>query len=311
MALTSEQMVQVLNALPDPVFVLTESGTYVGLFGHADPNYYHDGSDLVGLNLHSVMPADVADWIKQQIQLSLSKKRLIKVEYPLSASQVKGLENQAGPDGIIWFEGHIQPFPKTINGERAVIWVARNITERKLLEAKLLQASLTDPLTGVWNRRHLMETLDHTFADFRRYKHPAALIMFDIDHFKRINDEKGHLEGDKVLKTLCNIFSKALRENDMLARSGGEEFIILLPNITEEKALLSAERLRTQAVEDCQNLLGDEYVLTVSFGVSEFKQSDQHVQDVLLRIDKALYQAKNQGRNQSVLFGGKSPSGGV
>lgn len=189
MSLNQGQMLAVLNALPDPVFVLTASGCYAGLFGHADPNYYHDGSDLMGSRLHDVLPAEVADWVLSHVQQSLQENGLIKVEYPLSADQVKGLENQPGPDGMIWFEGHIQPFPGLIDNEPAVIWVARNITRRKILEEQLIEHSKTDPLTQAGNRRRLMEALDQVYADFRRYNRPAALIMFDIDHFKRLNDK--------------------------------------------------------------------------------------------------------------------------
>jgi diguanylate cyclase (GGDEF)-like protein len=301
-SLTPQQMLVVLNALPDPVFVLTESGRYAGLYGHADPAYYHDGKDLVGCYLQDVLPAPVANWINQHMHNSLQKNGLIKVEYQLAAEQVKGLENQAGPDGMLWFEGHIQPFPQLIEGERAVIWVARNITPRKQLEHQLLEASHTDPLTGAGNRRYLMEKLELFFADLRRYAHPATLIMFDLDHFKTINDNFGHLLGDQILKTLCEECRHALRENDVLARFGGEEFIIILPNTAQAHAEQTAERIRTKIVANVIGKLPQKINFTISFGVSQMLENDINSEQVLQRVDKALYQAKAAGRNKTVVF---------
>lgn len=299
MSLNSEQMLAVLNALPDPVFVLTESGRYAGVYGHADPNYYHSGHDLVGSYLSDVLSADVADWVMQHMQQAWDQKGLVKVEYPLSAAQVKGLEMQAGPDGMIWFEGHIQPFPQAVEGERAVIWVARNITRRKQLEQELLEASQTDPLTRVANRRPLFELLQSRFSDFKRYQHPTVLILFDLDHFKQINDRFGHLMGDQVLASLCDICHATLRENDLLARFGGEEFIVVLPNTAMEQGLFLAERMRDLVFRELGACFPQyERAITISLGVSEFIDSDTRFENLLQRADSALYQAKHAGRNR-------------
>ncbi len=96
MSLDRDQMLAVLNALPDPVFLLTESGRYAGVYGLSDPEYYHDGHGLVGCLVNEVLPAEVAHWVMEHLRRSLSANGLIKVEYPLSAEQVKGLDDQAG-----------------------------------------------------------------------------------------------------------------------------------------------------------------------------------------------------------------------
>ncbi len=302
MYLDRDQMLVVLNALPDPVFVLTESGLYAGLFGHADPNYYHDGHDLVGCSIQDVLPAEVASWIMAHIQQALRRNGLIKVEYPLSALQVKGLEDQAGPDGKIWFEGHVQPFPQSVAGERAVIWVARNITQRKQLENELLEASQTDPLTHAANRRRLMEVLQSHFAAFRRYHHPMALIMFDLDHFKQLNDSFGHIVGDRVLRSLCEVCREELRENDLLARFGGEEFMIVLPSTTADRAAQTAERLRTRVATEVPLRLGENIKVRVSLGVSELLDEDTSLESIIQRVDEAVYRAKDAGRNRVVVY---------
>jgi len=298
--LDRDQMLAVLNTLPDPVFVLTESGLYAGVFGVSDSHYYHDGHELVGRRIQDVLPDDVADWVDEHVQESLRKHALVKVEYQLSAEQVKGLKDEAGPDGMIWFEGHVQPFAQLIEGERAVIWVARNITARKQLEEELLQASQTDPLTHAANRRRLLEVLQHHFAAFRRYRHPMAVIMFDIDHFKQFNDRLGHLAGDEVLRCLSEICRGAIRENDLLARFGGEEFIIVLPSTTAERAVQTAERIRTTLATEIPLRLNEAMGVTVSLGVSELLESDSSHEDVLQRVDEAMYSAKERGRNRVV-----------
>lgn len=301
MYLDRDQMLVVLNALPDPVFVLTETGLYAGLYGHADPKYYHDAKDLLGASVRDVMPAEVAESIMEHIQEALHRNGLLKVEYPLSSQQVKGLENSAGPGGTLWFEGHVQPFPGLVDGERAVIWVARNITRRKQLEDELLEASQTDPLTHVANRRRLMEVLEFHFGAYRRYRHPMALIMFDLDHFKQLNDRFGHLTGDRVLRCLCDLCRQDLRENDLLARFGGEEFMIVLPSTTAERAAQTAERIRTHISTGVAAELDQALNVTISLGVSELLETDTSLEQIIQRVDDAVYQAKDEGRDRVVV----------
>lgn len=302
MNLNRDQMLAVLNTLPDPVFVLTESGLYAGVFGAADTHYYHDAHVLAGQRIQDVFPPQLAEMVMEHVQESLRRHGLVTVDYQLAAEQVKGLDNSAGPVGSIWFEGHVQPFPQLIDGERAVIWVARNITARKSLEDELLQASQTDPLTHAANRRRLLEVLQQGFASFRRYHHPMAVIMFDIDHFKQFNDCFGHLAGDEVLRCLAEICRKTIRENDLLARFGGEEFIVVLPSTTAERAVQTAERIRTTLATEVQLSLKEEMGVTVSLGVSELLEADSSHEDVLQRVDEAMYSAKEKGRNRVVLY---------
>jgi len=298
MSLNSRQMLAVLDALPDPVFVITEKGRYVGVFGHSDLKYYHDGHDLIGASVYEVMPLDIAQWVIDQIHNALTAGRVVKVEYELSASQVRGLDPDAGPDDTIWFEGRMQPFPGLIQGERAIIWTARNINGRKKLETELLRASQTDPLTRTANRRKLMETLHENFAAFKRYGHPMSLIMFDIDHFKKLNDRFGHLAGDTVLRSLCDSCHSLLRENDLLARFGGEEFIVVLPSTPLQQALATAQRIRIDVPAAAARITSQEKKVTLSLGVSELTPQDSSYSQILHRADKALYIAKSNGRNR-------------
>lgn len=152
------QMSALLAALPDPVFVLTHSGLYAAIFGGTDTRYYHDGQWLVGQRLTDVLEADKADWFLQEIRHTLALGRLHVVEYSLSGHDIKGLSSE-GPQEAIWFEGRVQPLDFLVLGEPAVLWVASNITARHDLEHRLRVLSETDELTGLPNRRHLMERL--------------------------------------------------------------------------------------------------------------------------------------------------------
>ncbi|GHH48357.1 MULTISPECIES: GGDEF domain-containing protein [Gammaproteobacteria] len=161
---------------------------------------------------------------------------------------------------------------------------------------RLNTESLTDPLTGLLNRRGLQEFLEQ----WREAGRGFSVIVLDIDHFKAINDTWGHDSGDRVLSALGGVIGKALRPGDVSCRSGGEEFTILLPDTPLELGTQTAERLR-QLVEE--TLLGMDVAITISLGVAHFPDTADEVAAVLKQADRALYQAKEQGRNRTVQAG--------
>jgi diguanylate cyclase (GGDEF)-like protein len=147
----------------------------------------------------------------------------------------------------------------------------------------------TDPLTRVSNRRGLDETLDSMFALMERYDEPFSLAIFDIDHFKQVNDKKGHLHGDRTLQAVARILDESVRDTDIVARYGGEEFVVVLPKTTLQSACLFAERVR--------GLVETGLGLTISGGVATALDGD-NVQSLLSRADSALYSGKAAGRNR-------------
>lgn len=158
-----------------------------------------------------------------------------------------------------------------------------------------------DVLTGVSNRRYFEEVAAHEFARAKRYRQPLSAVMFDIDRFKQINDTYGHAAGDSVLKTIANLAKEAVREVDFVARIGGEEFAILLPEVSVEQALVTAERLRERVAERNLDYKGQKLAFTASFGVTQLDEADQDFETVLHRADQAMYRAKKLGRNQVAL----------
>jgi diguanylate cyclase (GGDEF)-like protein len=147
----------------------------------------------------------------------------------------------------------------------------------------------TDPLTGVSNRRALDETLVSMFAMMNRYELPFSVVIFDIDHFKKINDDQGHLYGDSILKSVAKLLADNVRDTDVVTRYGGEEFVIVMPQTPVTGACIFTDRLRQQVEENLP--------LTISGGVAAAVDGDGP-QTLLSRADAALYSAKAAGRNQ-------------
>jgi diguanylate cyclase (GGDEF)-like protein len=167
------------------------------------------------------------------------------------------------------------------------------------LQGKLLQQAIEDPLTGAFNRRHMEACLTEAIERNKRTKAPASILLFDIDHFKRINDEFGHAAGDAVLKDLVARIGNRARTLDVLCRVGGEEFVVLLPDTSGEAAATVADHLRGLIASWHPSRGGS---VTVSIGVSELLPGDS-IDDWMKRADERLYLAKQAGRNRVVASG--------
>jgi diguanylate cyclase (GGDEF)-like protein len=165
------------------------------------------------------------------------------------------------------------------------------------IAASYRQAALTDPLTGVANRREFWQSGERLLMRTRFAEKPAALLMFDLDGFKSINDKFGHEAGDEVLVTFCRLATGHLRANDLFGRIGGEEFASLLPNTTPQDALSLAERIRA-AVELASYPVGELPRVTVSVGVAVSNDTATDLAGLLREADEALYRAKEAGRNR-------------
>ena len=171
------------------------------------------------------------------------------------------------------------------------------------LQQQMKNLAITDELTGLYNFRYLMERLEEELKRAQRYKRPLAMIMADIDRFKECNDIFGHLEGNKVLKSLAYVLKVNVREIDIVGRYGGEEFIIILPEAGKEEAQEIAERIRSK-VEKYNFMINKkpseeiEKKLTLSLGVTSCFQEVISAPSLIYKVDQALYQAKQKGRNR-------------
>ncbi|WP_374249160.1 diguanylate cyclase [Thermomonas sp.] len=243
--------------------------------------------DIIGRLDSELMPREAADafWEKDLHMLATG-------------------ERYAGEESLIDAQGRLRhywsvvvPWPD-FNGSPALIGLVTDITELHALKEELQRQVRTDSLTGLANRRSFQERAESEFARSRRHGTPLAMVSIDIDHFKQINDRYGHPVGDLVLRDFAVCCQQALREEDVCARTGGEEFCLLLPETGRDDAVAIAERIRamTAACHPCQE--HPELQITASFGVAAMAQADPQFGNLFARADRALYVAKEQGRNR-------------
>lgn len=188
-----------------------------------------------------------------------------------------------------------------------VLWKTNALRQKannklKKLNKKLYELATTDGLTGLFNRRHFLESAENELQRSQRNDFNCTLMMVDIDHFKRVNDSYGHPAGDQVIVRVAELLSESMRQYDILGRLGGEEFSMMLMDCDIVQAKEIAERLCSKVSNEPIYYSKNKIVVSVSIGLSQLDSSDTDIDQVFLRADRALYQAKEQGRNQVVLY---------
>jgi diguanylate cyclase (GGDEF)-like protein/PAS domain S-box-containing protein len=252
---------------------------------------------IIGRLDSELMPPEVADafWEKDKHMLATG-------------------QGYAGEESLVDAEGRLRhywsvvvPWPD-FNGTPALIGLITDITELHALKEELQRQARTDSLTGCANRRSFLEAAAHEVSRSRRQGAALSQIAIDIDHFKHINDNYGHLVGDHVLQDFSACCRSALRDIDVFARTGGEEFCILLPGTDATAAQAIAERIRT-LTGDCHPCPEHPALrVTASFGVASLRRDDPDFQALFARADRALYAAKDQGRDCTVVLDESAPA---
>jgi diguanylate cyclase (GGDEF)-like protein len=174
-----------------------------------------------------------------------------------------------------------------------------NTTLRKR-NKKLQEISVTDSLTGLHNHKHLMEKIGSEVTRSERHEHSFAVLMIDIDYFKKYNDTYGHQAGDDVLRKMAAIFMESVRSSDYVARYGGEEFMILLPETGMDKAMNSAKRIRKRLARETFGNGKSKIPITISMGIATYPDHGEDPETLVSKADAALYQAKKAGRNRVI-----------
>lgn len=213
------------------------------------------------------------------------------VRYPASEEIVRFLLVALTLPTIGWLSGTLSRIRSKLRDQKAQL-------ERALAQNKLLATQ--DELTGLSNRRHMTALMVAERGRQQRYRGPISMVLMDIDHFKRINDVCGHQAGDQVLQIFADVISHGLRSGDALARWGGEEFLLMLPNTSAEDALACVERMRGQLAARSFEHIAPKLSVTFSAGIGVCAVEDR-TEAIIERADRAMYRAKTAGRNRTVV----------
>ena len=203
-----------------------------------------------------------------------------------------------------YYEIRLAPLAVSLNSVSGYLFIFTDITVRKEAEKALQHLAVTDPLTGLFNRRHFLNIAERELQLSRRHSKPIAFLMLDLDRYKFFNDTYGHAAGDLLMKSIVAVCLQNLRATDVFCRYGGDEFYIMLPETNQEQACNLAERLH-EAVRKTPVKLGEtEVKMTLSIGVSALNGSEQNISlnDLLERADTAMYKAKQSGRDRIWLY---------
>jgi diguanylate cyclase (GGDEF)-like protein/PAS domain S-box-containing protein len=210
---------------------------------------------------------------------------------------------------VLYYEGFVSDITERKQAEDELRTLKESLEsanrELQQLLAREQLLARTDDLTGLRNRRQFFELAEREFAAAVRYQRPLSILMFDADDFKRINDIFGHAEGDNAMTKIAQVAAAQVRAVDVLARYGGDEFVLLLPQADAQQALLIAERIRSSAAATI-HVGADQspFTVTLSIGIAELQRSpaDEDIERVIQRADEALYAAKAKGRNRIMIF---------
>lgn len=257
-------------------------------------------------SLFDVFPIFREEWVQAKLQAVevLESEGFIPWEYQPHFFDFSAFRPFTGPSAKMYQNISFSPI-RQVNGKTELIammvYDVTDIATNKLALEKAIEElallSRTDRLTGLFNRGYWQEQLHIIFARCKRHKTDNCLIMFDIDHFKRVNDGHGHRAGDEVIRRTAHLARQLCREIDVIGRYGGEEFAIILPDTDLEGAMTLAERIRQSIENEVINHDELQLKVTVSFGVSYLNPGINSEGQWIESADQALYKAKQSGRN--------------
>ena len=284
--ISEEKFRAVAQTALDAIILADSNGSIVFWNESAGKIFGYTEQEILGKPLTILMPEQYRGTHQQGLEHIRSTG---KSEYIGRINEMSGLRKNGDT-----FPIELSVAMWRVGNETFFSGIVRDITKRKQMESKMQILATTDTLTHVFNRIKYAELMQREIERVRRYSHPLSIIMFDIDHFKKVNDTYGHMVGDDVLCMLTQIVKENLRETDFLVRWGGEEFVIITPETDLQRAEKLAERIRLAT----ESYPFDQVErVTLSFGVTQFHKDD--TEDAFIkRADDAMYMAKKNGRNR-------------
>lgn len=303
--LALEESSEVFNSSPDASLIVDDKGFIVKSNTEASNLFGYSESEFTNMNVDLLVPKSYREnhsSHRESYSENPSIRPMGKFRRGINATHKDGheipVEIRLSYINTRYGKNVLATIRDISEYQELIISLKETIEENE----KLLVQSTTDPMTGLYNRRHFEENANKDIDNFRRHKSPLSVMVIDIDHFKRINDQYGHNIGDVVLLKISKIMKDIIRAGDTLARIGGEEFALLLPMTSINAAEVLAERLRHKIEKESNDVKEVDSSITVSIGVAQLREEDHSLNDFLGRADKALYKAKNQGRNRVFNF---------
>lgn len=312
----SEEMYRILfEDNPSMYFTADENGIILSVNKFGIVQLGFNMEELVGKPIIDVFHPDDREQVRQQLETCLSK--------PEQTLQIEA--RKLNKNGKVMWIREAACAVRDIHGRLVILVTCDDITKRKQAEDELRRANesletthrelqqmfaneqilaRTDSLTRLYNRRHFFELAIREFDAAIRYRRSLTIILFDVDGFKRANDTFGHALGDEILAQISNVVSVQVRGVDVVARFGGDEFIVMLPETNAEHAFSIADRIRQSIAETRIHTDKNSISVTISVGVAEIEHDpmDKTIEEIISRADKALYTAKQRGRNHTVIF---------
>jgi diguanylate cyclase (GGDEF)-like protein/PAS domain S-box-containing protein len=279
-----------LDNIPAPIFAKNAQGRYTGCNQAFVDFLGLPREQIIGKTVHDVAPAHLAEVYDQA-----DRKLLASGGRQVYEAQVRWADGALRD--VIFHKAVFRDAQGQVAGQAGAIF---DITDRKRLEHGLRELAQTDPLTGLLNRRCFIERATAALDEARVTRAPVAVLLFDIDHFKQINDNHGHAAGDAMLCHLSRLGRQQLRGDDLMARIGGDEFAILLTGPADARAV--ATRLPASIAATPLDFEGRELRCAISLGAAVVLADDHDIDTALRQADAALYEAKRQGRAQAVVF---------
>lgn len=290
---THEFMDDLIQLSPDAIIVSDRDGTIVFANQTCSSLLEYTPEDLLGQRIEMLVPDAV------RTNHETYRKDFMQTAETRAMGRLTHLEARKKTGDCVPVDISLTPISS--NGESFVVATIRDATRQRDLIDKLDSLASTDPLTGALNRRSFYRVAEREIERKARHGHSVSLMMIDIDHFKRINDEYGHDAGDQALIDMTQTSIELLRKNDSFSRIGGEEFVIIASEAGIDTAKNLAERLRTTLEKVVVNTKAGTLSFTVSIGLTEVRDDEKDINIALKRADEGLYTAKESGRNRVVV----------
>jgi len=288
--LTQDFIQRLIDVIPDPVYVKKTGGLYV-MVNEAFLDYHQRPREevMAGPNSMKYSRPDIRQVSLAEDDAVLAGEEVQKEEHTTRKATGEEVYRIVTKRRSVY-----------LDGDPVVVGIDHHITRWRVAERELKRLAEEDALTGIANRRHFRNEAEHALRRANRYREVVSIIMFDLDHFKHVNDTWGHNVGDEVLKEAVKRSVSSLRNTDFAGRWGGEEFVVLLVHTALDEASIVAERLRAAIASEAFLTSAGNIPVTISGGVTQWLKGDTF-DSLIERADAALYRAKESGRNKMLL----------